>query len=135
MSTTTEQSQLAMHTALIVDDDKFLLDMYVLKFKQSGFEVTACLGAEDALERLRAGLQPDVILTDILMPSMDGFSFLERMKEEKLALHAKKIVLSNKGEKPDIDRAASSGAVGYVIKASVIPSEVVEKARTVLGLK
>ncbi|NTV44548.1 MAG: response regulator [Candidatus Yonathbacteria bacterium] len=128
MDTNTQQRK-----SLIIDDDKFLLDMYAIKFKQSGFDVVACLGAEDALEKVRAGLVPDIILTDILMPSMDGFTFLETLNKENLASKAKKVVLSNKGEKPDIDRAVSLGANGYIIKASVVPSEVVEKAQSILN--
>jgi CheY-like chemotaxis protein len=120
--------------ALIVDDDKFLLDMYAIKFGQQGFDVMACLGAEEALEKMRGGFVPDVILSDILMPSMDGFAFLSHVSEERLAPDAKKIVLSNKGEKPDIDKAVSLGASGYIVKASVIPSEVVEKVRHILGV-
>jgi CheY-like chemotaxis protein len=116
---------------LIVDDDKFLLDMYAIKFGQNGFEVMACLDAEYALEKIRGGFIPKIVLSDLLMPSMDGFVFLERMRDEKLASGAKKIVLSNKGEKSDIDRAVSLGANGYIIKANVIPSEVVEKVREI----
>lgn len=128
-----EQDTTKQYKVLIIDDDKFLLDMYAIKFGQSGFEVLACLGAEEALEKIRAGFLPDVILSDILMPSMDGFTFLERLRDERLAQGAKKIVLSNKGERPDIDKAVSLGAHGYIIKANVLPSEVVEKARRILS--
>ncbi len=120
-------------TALIIDDDTFLLDMYVLKFKQNDFQVVATTSAIDALDKLREGLKPDVILTDVLMPGMDGFTFLQHVTEEKLAQKAKLIVLSNKGEKHDIDKGVSLGADGYIIKASVIPSEVVDKVRSILN--
>lgn len=118
---------------LIIDDDKFLLDMYATKFSQKGFSVRSCLGAEEAVQELHEGLEPDVILTDILMPSMDGFEFLEKLKTDKLAQTAKVIVLSNKGERADIDRGTSLGADGYIIKASAIPSEVVDKVEEVLA--
>ena len=58
---------------LIVDDDSFLLDMYALKFSKSNFSVSTALGPESALEKLRDGLYPQVILLDIMMPVMDGF--------------------------------------------------------------
>lgn len=118
---------------LIIDDDKFLLDMYATKFSQNGFSVKSCLGAEEAVQELHDGLEPDVILTDILMPAMDGFEFLEKLKTDKLAQGAKVIVLSNKGERADIDRGTSLGADGYIIKASAIPSEVVDKVQEVLA--
>jgi len=123
------------HKILIVDDDKFLLDMYAMKFQQSGFEVESALGAIDGLSKLRDGLVVDIILTDVLMPGMDGFEFLQHLKEEKVAQDAKVVVLSNKGEKSDIDRGISLGADGYIIKASAIPSEVVEKVREIVDKK
>lgn len=118
---------------LIVDDDKFLLDMYALKFGQSDFEVTTALGSLDALTHLREGLEPDVIVTDVLMPAMDGFELLEIIKKERLGGNAKLVVLSNKGEKSDIDRGIALGANGYIVKASAIPSEVVTKVREIMN--
>jgi CheY-like chemotaxis protein len=122
----------SQQTVLIIDDDKFLLDMYVLKFSQNGFSVVAEPAADRALERLRDGLKPDVILTDVLMPGMDGFTFLKHIQDETLAKNSKIIVLSNKGEKHDIDQGVSLGADGYIIKASMIPSEVVDKVRSIM---
>lgn len=121
------------HSVLIIDDDKFLLDMYALKFSQMGWQVDTALGSVDGLTKLRDGLKPDVLLTDILMPSMDGFELLEHVRDEKLAAGAKIIVLSNKGEKEDIDRGIALGADGYIVKASAIPSEVVAQATKILG--
>jgi CheY-like chemotaxis protein len=122
----------SQQTVLIIDDDKFLLDMYALKFSQNGFSVVAEPAADRALERLRDGLKPDVILTDVLMPGMDGFTFLKHIQDEALAKNSKIIVLSNKGEKHDIDQGVSLGADGYIIKASMIPSEVVDKVRSIM---
>ncbi len=117
---------------LIVDDDKFLLDMYVVKFTQSEFEVESSLGAEEALSKLQGGINPSVILTDILMPGMDGFEFLQQIKEIGLATDAKIIILSNKGERSDIERGVSLGVDGYIVKASAIPSEVVAKVKEII---
>jgi len=117
----------------IIDDDKFLLDMYARKFEQSGFDVTVCTGSNDALEKIKNIGSPDVIITDILMPQMNGFEFLESIQKNKLAGKTKIIILSNKGEKQDIDRGMELGASGYIIKASTIPSEVVEKVNQIIG--
>ena len=67
----------------IVDDDSFLLDMYALKFSQSGFDVATALGAVPALEKLHAdtAYKPDIILLDIVMPIVDGFEFMEGLDE------------------------------------------------------
>ena len=69
---------------LIVDDDTFLLDMYSVKFKEEGYTVLPALGSIDALEKLEEGANPDAILLDVVMPAMDGFELLTKIKSEKL---------------------------------------------------
>jgi DNA-binding response OmpR family regulator len=117
----------------IVDDDKFLLDMYTFKFKEKGFDVVQAFGSVDALNKLKGGISPDVILLDVVMPAMDGFELLSIIKKENLASTAKVIILSNLGQSTDVEKGRSLGASGYVIKASATPSEVVEKVMIVLG--
>jgi CheY-like chemotaxis protein len=87
----------------------------------------------EALEKLRNGLDPDIMLVDIVMPTMDGFEFLAKVKEEGLASKATIIVLSNLGQPEDIEKGISLGASGYIIKASATPSEVVEKVEQALA--
>ncbi len=117
---------------LIVDDDKFLLDMYSFKFNEKGFEVVQAFGSVDAINKLKGGVAPDIILLDVVMPAMDGFEVLGLIRSEKLAPSAKVIVLSNLGQPSDIERGRALGASGYVIKASATPTEVVGKVMTVL---
>ena len=116
----------------VIDDDAFLLDMYALKFAQKNFAVTTSGGTLEALEKLRAGFVPEIIVVDLVMPAMDGFEFLETVKNESLAEGALVIILSNLGQQEDIDRGLALGAAGYIIKASATPSEVVEKVQEVL---
>ena len=117
---------------LIIDDDKFLLDMYALKFSGSGFEVVAFADAAEALEKVSGGLDPVAILLDVVMPGMDGFAFLEEFHKRKLSVHAVVIILSNLGQKEDIEKGLRLGAHGYIIKASSTPSEVVEKVKQIM---
>lgn len=118
---------------LIVDDDNFLIDMYSLKFSKENFNVTTALGPEIALEKLRGDLKPDIILLDIIMPVMDGFELMEKMKEENLAKDAIKIILSNRGQPSDVVRGESLGASGYIVKASSTPSDVIEKVNQIIS--
>lgn len=114
-------------TVLIIDDDAFLLDMYALKFSQKNFVVETASGTLMALEKLRGGYKPDILVVDLVMPAMDGFEFLETIRTEGLVRDALIIILSNLGQQEDIDRGLALGAAGYIIKASATPSEVVEK--------
>lgn len=120
---------------LIVDDDVFLLDMYALKFSQSNFEVVTALGPEVALEKIKGGLSPDVMILDIIMPVMDGFEFLEKINEEQLIKNTTKILLSNRGQQSDVARGEALGAAGYIVKASNTPSEVVQKVTDIINKK
>jgi CheY-like chemotaxis protein len=120
---------------LIVDDDNFLLDMYAFKFSQSDFEVHTALGGKQALQKLKEGLKPDVILMDIIMPEMDGFQMFEKINTEKLSENSAKIILSNKGQQEDIDRGMSLGASGYIVKVNSTPVEVIDKVIKILAEK
>lgn len=121
---------------LLVDDDKFLLDMYSTKFGEAGFSVTAVPSAQEAITALSGGLVPDICLLDIIMPTMDGFQLLEKMKKEKLCGdRAVCVILSNLGQQEDIDRGLALGADGYIVKASATPSEVVSKVSDIAKQK
>ncbi len=120
------------YSILIVDDDEFLLDMYSLKFRQSGFKVEACFGGQEALEKIRGGLRPDMVLFDLVMPNMDGFEFLRSFKEENLSEKSKLIILSNLGQKEDVQKGLALGADDYIVKAYFTPSEVLAKVSSLL---
>ena len=110
----------------LVDDGRFLLDLYAVKFKNAGHDVTVFGGGEELLSALRkdGAVMPNVILLDVIMPGMTGFETLETLRKENLAKGAKIIFLSNQGQNSDIEKAKELSADGYIIKASAIPSEV-----------
>ena len=117
---------------LIVDDDNFLLDMYALKFSQNGFEVYTAGGGVNALEKLKNGLSPDLLVVDIIMPELDGFEVLTQIKEQNLCPKCVKIILSNKSEPEDIEKGNQLGVIGYIVKANSTPAEVIEQAVKIL---
>jgi DNA-binding response OmpR family regulator len=102
------------YKVLIIDDDKFLLDMYSMKFSEKEFMVEVAFGSMEALEKLKGGNHPDIILLDIVMPTMDGFELLQEIKNQNLAPEAVIIILSNLGQKEDIERGLKLGADGYI---------------------
>ena len=115
---------MATYHIYLTDDDRFLLDMYGVKFKAAGHDVQTFQSGMQVLEALRAKPAPDALLLDMIMPEIDGFQVLETIQKEGLAPKMKKVVLSNQGQESDIERAKKLGASGYIIKASAIPSEV-----------
>jgi len=129
------QSATAKPNIMLVDDDKFLLDMYALKFTQAGFNVHAALSSADALKALREGFKADVILFDIIMPEGDGFFLLDTLKEEKLVPDAAKIALTNEMNEDEQKKITELGATRFIVKATMIPSEVVNSVTEVIRKK
>ena len=117
----------------IIDDDDFLLDMYAVKFRESGFDIEVANSGAGALEKIKNGLVPDIVLLDIVMPGMDGFEFLKRVRAENLIPRAITVVLTNLGQKEDVERGMAYGIKDYVIKAHHTPSEVVAKIKEIIG--
>ncbi len=120
---------------LIIDDDKFLLNMYSIKFSKNGFEVNSASSGEEALGKIKEGYAPDIVLLDIVMPGMDGFEILDNLKKNNLVPNAMIIMLTNQGQLADIEKAKSFGINGYIIKATTIPSEVVEEVERIYNLQ
>lgn len=118
---------------LIIDDDGFLLDMYALKFSQNNFDVSTFTEGALALEKLRGGLRPDVILLDLTMPVMDGFEVLEKINADGLSENSTKIILSNKSQEEDMVRATGLGIAGYIVKANSTPTEVIAQVEKILA--
>ncbi len=120
-----ENSQIKI---LLIDDDKFLLDMYSMKFKKSGLEIDTSSNSLSALEKIRSNVY-NIILMDIIMPGMDGLDLLKKIREEKLLPESTIIMLTNQAD--DFDKAKVFGVDGYIIKATTIPSEVVDQVLSV----
>lgn len=120
---------------MLVDDDPFLLDMYGLKFKNMGYEVITNLKSEEALNQLKDGLQPDIIVLDIIMPKIDGIATLKEIRDKKYAPDAVVVMLTNQSQPEDIESAEQIGIDGYIVKALTIPSEVVSQVQKIYNKK
>jgi CheY-like chemotaxis protein len=118
---------------LLVDDDTFLRDMYATKFLECGHDVTPAIHASDALRILETVRDFDLMLVDMIMPGMTGVELLTELKNSMPDLSMKRIVLSNQGQDQDIEEATEAGAIGYIIKAQSVPSEVVKKVEEIMS--
>lgn len=116
---------------LLVDDDSFLRDMYATKFKESGHTVAVAQNGDAALQQLQEE-EFDTVLLDMVMPGMNGVQLLQKVSS--LGMDSTKfVVLSNQGEESDKKAAEAAGAVGYIVKAESIPSEVVKKVEALVS--
>lgn len=117
---------------LLVEDDSFISGMYRTKLSALGYEVELAEEGDVAWERLQADPIPDLVLLDIVLPKKDGFEILEGLRKEERTKNLPVILLTNLGQKPDIERGIKLGADDYIIKAHYTPTEVMDKIKKVI---
>ncbi len=119
---------------LLVEDDTFLAGMYVTKLTMEHFRVELATDGASGLAKAEE-LVPDLILLDILLPKMNGFEVLRKIKAQPSLRQVPVILLTNLGQKNDVTQGLDLGAADYLIKAHFMPSEVVDKIKRQLKTK
>lgn len=118
-------------TILVVEDDKFLRDLIAQKLLKEGFDVVEAIDGEQGVKKIEEE-KPDLVLLDLILPGIDGFEVLSRTKENPILAEIPVIILSNLGQKDDIEKGLNLGAVDYLIKAHFTPGEIIEKVKKIL---
>ncbi|PIQ91723.1 MAG: hypothetical protein COV70_02185 [Parcubacteria group bacterium CG11_big_fil_rev_8_21_14_0_20_39_22] len=118
-------------TILWVEDDKFLSDIISRKLTTSNCNLIHAKTGEEALSILK-DKTPDVILLDILLPGIDGWEILRRIKEHSESNKVPVILLSNLGQKADIDKGVALGAECFLVKATVTFDDIIEEMASVI---
>jgi DNA-binding response OmpR family regulator len=116
---------------LIIEDDKFLRDLLSQKLMREGFKVLTAVEGEEGI-KMMGEEAPNLVMLDLILPGLDGFDILTRLKETPELSSVPVLVLSNLGQKEDIERAMSLGAEEFLIKANFTPGEIVEKIKVIL---
>ena len=119
---------------LIVEDDEMIGSMYQTKLKQDDFNVFLAVNGIEGLE-LAKKEKPDLILLDIIMPQLDGFSVLEQLKDKESTKDIPVVMLTNLGTEEDVKKGSVLGAVDYLVKANLTPSQVSDKIKEILKIK
>jgi DNA-binding response OmpR family regulator len=116
---------------LLVEDDPFVNDIYTTKFKEEGFEVEVAADGQDCLDKLKEK-KPDLLVLDIVLPKIDGWEILKRIKEDENLKDLKVVILSNISQREDVEKGLKFGAIEYFIKAHYTPTEICEKIKKIL---
>jgi len=116
---------------LIVEDDKFLRELIAQKLSKEGFNISEAVDGEEGIKKIKEE-KPQLVLLDLILPGIDGFEVLSRMKEDPIVSSTPVIILSNLGQKEDVEKGLKLGAVDYLIKAHFTPGEIIEKIRGIL---
>ena len=118
-----------MKKILIVEDDKFLRELIARKVIDEGFNVSEAIDGEEGIKKIKEE-KPDMVLLDLILPGIDGFEVLTRMKEDPALSSIPVIIFSNLGQKEDIEKGLKLGAIDYLIKAHFTPGEIIEKIKS-----
>ncbi|MFY9457443.1 MAG: response regulator [Candidatus Spechtbacterales bacterium] len=119
-------------TVLVVEDDQFLRDLIVKKLEEEGLKTSQAIDGEEGLRLIREN-KPDIVLLDLILPGIDGFEVLKQAKADPAVSEIPIVILSNLGQRDDIDRGIELGAKDYLIKAHFTPGEIVQKVKEILG--
>ena len=116
---------------LIIEDDKFLRELITRKLVNEGYQTIEAVDGEEGVRTAKAE-KPDLILLDLILPGIDGFEALARIRKDQETTNLPVIILSNLGQKEDIERGLRLGATDYLIKAHFSPGEIIEKVASIL---
>lgn len=119
---------------VMVEDDKFLGSLVAKKLVTAGCVVKYVDNGETAVATIEAE-QPHVVLLDLLLPGMSGFDVLAKVKQNEKTKQIPVILLSNLGEKKDIEQGIQLGAVNFLIKATMTVDEILDEAAKVVNGK
>ena len=120
-----------MKYILLIEDDLFLVDIYTTKLKEANFEIGVATNGEMALTKLKEKM-PDLVILDIVLPCIDGWEILRKIKQDFKLKDLKVIILSNIDQKEEIEKGLKLGVTKYLIKAHYTPSEIIEEIKKCL---
>lgn len=127
-----ENTEAPKRTVLVIEDEAFILDLLVYKFKDQDWKIVSAMNGEAGIEKAKEE-KPDIILLDILLPGMNGYEVLEQLKSDESMKDIPVLVLSNYGQKGEIDKSKELGAVDHLVKANIIIEEVINRAEKILS--
>lgn len=113
---------------LIIDDEQLLLDLYHDILVEKGFTVLIAHRGEEGIE-LAMKEKPNIILLDILMPEMNGFDVVKKLKAENQTKNIPVYLLTNLPEESSSDKAKELGVAGYFMKAMIEPAVLADKMK------
>ena len=114
------------HKILLVEDDRFLRELMSQKIVKMGEDLVVAVDGEEGARKTKEE-KPDIVLLDLMLPGIDGFGVLSQIKADPETAGIPVIILSNLGQKEDIDRALKLGAADFLVKAHFTPQEIIDK--------
>ncbi len=116
---------------LVIEDDKFLRELITRKLTEENYKIADAVDGEEGIEKVKKE-KPDLILLDLILPGIDGFNVLSQLKGNSELSDIPVIILSNLGQREEVEKGLKLGAIDYLIKAHFTPGEIVVKIKKTL---
>lgn len=122
-----------LKTILIIEDDTFLQRLETTKLKKEGYNILTAVNSVEAFKMIELNKTVDLILLDLLLPEVDGFAILEKIRKIDTTKNTPVIVFSNLSEEKDVSRAKKLGASEFMVKSNFTLDEISQKIKTLIG--
>lgn len=116
---------------LMIEDDNFMQKALRFTLQGDDYKIIVAVDGQLGIDMAKKE-KPDLILLDIILPKIDGFDVLEKLKKDSIIKDIPVLILSNLGQKEDVEKGLKLGAVGYIIKAHFKLEDVVKKIKEIL---
>ena len=113
---------------LIIEDEEVLLELLQKELTQENYQIDVARDGQEGLNKAKEN-KPDLILLDIIMPKMGGFEVIEKMNQDEELKSIPIIIISNSGQRVELDRVKELGVKDWLIKTDFDPKEVVAKVK------
>ena len=124
-----------MTRVLIAEDESFIANLYKLNLESAGISTSIAENGEEAVKAIKKS-KPDLLLLDLLMPTMDGFAVLEWIRDNRKKGYTMPIIIvTNLSQKLNKKKCEDLGAVDYIVKSDVQMDEVLKIVQKFLGKK
>lgn len=118
---------------LIIEDDDFLLGLEATKLQKKGYDIITAPNGSEALKKIESNIKIDLILLDLMLPDVDGFMVLEKIRDNKALLSIPIIVFSNLSEDKDVQRVKKLGVSEFMVKSNFTLDELADKVKGLIG--
>lgn len=117
-----------MKKVLIVEDDPLIVKIYSTRLQADGYQVVSAENGELGLEKALME-KPDLIVLDVMMPKVDGFEVLQKLREKPEFKYVPILMYSNLNNEEEIERAKKMGVTEFLVKANLSPTQMVTKMK------
>ena len=118
---------------LIIEDDNFLLGLEAKKLKEKNYEVLSAADSNEAFAIIDSKEPIDLILLDLMLPEVDGFEILKKIREDETFKNVPVVIFSNLYEEKDLKRASKLGISNFMIKSNFTLDELTQKIKMLIG--